>query len=65
LQHQSTYYAFLNGLENMLEYYLEKKDDEYFFKLLMVKDQLSNKNINSVKLIRSNGYYIQQAQITP
>lgn len=45
LQHQATYFAFLNGLENMIEYYLDKKNDEHFYKLLLVRDQLTNKNI--------------------
>jgi hypothetical protein len=38
LQHQATYFAFLNGLENMIEYYLDKQNDEYFYKLLLVRD---------------------------
>lgn len=58
LQHQSTYFSFLNGLENMIEYYLDKQNDEYFYKLLQVRDQLTNKNTHSITLIRSNGFYI-------
>lgn len=48
----------MNGIENMLDYYLDKNNDEYFHKLLLVRDQLSFKNLSSVKLIRSNGFYI-------
>jgi hypothetical protein len=59
LQHQSAYFSLLNGLENMIEYYLDKQNDEYFYKLLLVRDQLTNRNISSVKLIRSNGFYLQ------
>ena len=49
----------------MIDYYLDKNHDEYFYKLLQAKDQLTGKNIHSINLIRSNGFYIQQAQIIP
>lgn len=70
LQHQATYYTFLNGLEDQISSYLEKdkepyKSDEYFYKLLLVMDQLTNRNIHSINLIRSNGFYTQHAQIAP
>ncbi len=55
----------MNGLENMIEYYLDKKHDEYFYKLLQVRDLLSNRSIHSINLIRSNGFYIQQSDIAP
>lgn len=65
LQHQATYYAFMNGLENMIEYYLDKKNDEYFYKLLSVRDLLSNRCIHTISLVRSNGFYIQLSDIAP
>jgi hypothetical protein len=65
LQHQSTFFAFMNGVENMIEYYLDKENDEYFYKLLLIRDQLANKNTSQISLIKSNGFYVQQSNITP
>jgi hypothetical protein len=58
LQHQCSFYTFLNGIENMLEYYLDKENDECFYKMLETRDLLIGKNTQSVILIRSNGFYI-------
>ena len=33
LQHQATFYFFLNGLENIIEIYRDKHQDEQFFKV--------------------------------
>ena len=38
LQHQQSYLALLQGVENMLEYYLQDGRDEYFAKLLETRD---------------------------
>jgi len=38
LQHHSTYYSLMNGIENMIDYYLDKNHGEYFHKLLLVRD---------------------------
>ena len=61
LQHQSTFYTFLNGVENMLEYYLDKENDEYFQKMLEIRDLVTGKNTHSVLLIRSNGFFVSNA----
>ena len=38
LHHQATFYHFLNGLENILEIYRDKLQDEHFFKVIEVRD---------------------------
>lgn len=58
LQHQVSFYAFLNGLETRIEYYLDKRNDEYFAKLLELRNMVCNKNMHQIKLVRGNGYYI-------
>jgi len=42
----------------MLEYYLDKKHEECFNKILGVRDLLINRNTSSIQLIRSNGYFV-------
>lgn len=44
LQHQATYYHFLNGLENILEIYRDKKQDEHFYKVMDVRNMAIKRN---------------------
>ena len=64
LQHQATFYHFLNGLENILEIYRDKLQDEYFFKVMEVRD-LAIKRKQGLILNMKNGFYISQASIHP
>ena len=41
LQHQSSYLCLLNGIEDMIEYYLEKESDEYFAKLFETRSAVT------------------------
>ena len=45
----------------MLEYYLDKENDECFYKMLEVRDLVIGKNTQSVILIRSNGFFVSNA----
>ena len=58
LQHQSSYLCMLNGIENMIEYYLEKESDEYFAKLMETRSIVTRQNLNEICLLRSNGNFI-------
>ena len=57
LQHQATFYHFLNGLENILEIYRDKQLDENFFKVMEVRDQATKRRQGLVLNLR-NGFYI-------
>ena len=57
LQHQATYYHFLNGLENIMEIYRDKQQDEHFFKVMEVRD-LATKRRQGLVLNMKNGFYI-------
>ena len=48
----------LNGIENMIEYYLEKESDEYFAKLIETRSIVTRQNLNEICLLRSNGNFI-------
>jgi hypothetical protein len=64
LQHQSIFYHFLNGLENILELYRDKENDEYFSKVLDVQ-QNTIKRQDGMLLNMRNGFYVTQAGISP
>ena len=49
----------------MLEYYLDKENEECFHKLLDVRDVVTSRNTHSVILIRSNGFFASNAQLSP
>lgn len=49
----------------MLDYYLDKKNDECFKKLIAVRDLATFRNTNSIILIRSNGYFASNANLNP
>ena len=57
LQHQSVYYQFLNGLENILDIFREKQNDEYFGKVIDVRES-AIKRQSGVILNLKNGYYV-------
>ncbi len=48
----------LNGIENMIEYYLEKESDEYFSKLFETRSAVTRQNLNEIHMMRSNGYFV-------
>ena len=64
LQHHSTYYQFLNGLENILDLYRDKHEDEYFHKVTDVREAAIKKQTGLILNMR-NGFYITQASISP
>lgn len=49
----------------MIEYYLEKENAECYEKLCDVRDQITNRNTNCVIMIKSNGFYANNAQLSP
>ena len=63
MQHQKLYGKFLYGIENLLETYLDKKNDENFAKILDVRDILLKKN--TTLRMHSNGFNMQKVQISP
>ncbi len=65
LQHQSSYLCMLNGIENMIEYYLDKESDEYFAKLFETRSAVTRQNINEIHMMRSNGYFVTQGTVNP
>jgi len=48
----------LNGIEHMIEYYLEKESDEYFAKLFDARSAVTRQNLNEIHMMRSNGYFV-------
>ena len=44
LQHQATFFHFLNGVENILEIYRDKQSDEHFYKVMEVRDGAIRRN---------------------
>ena len=64
LQHQATFYHFLNGLENILEIYRDKNQDELFYKVMDVRNQAIKRQQGLILNLR-NGFYISQASVNP
>lgn len=57
LQHQATYYTFLNGIENILEIYRDKGQDEQFYKVLDVREKAIKRRQGFILNLK-NGFYI-------
>ena len=57
LQHHSTYYQFLNGLENILDFYRNNNNDEYFRKVTDIREAAIRKQTGLILNMR-NGFYI-------
>jgi len=64
LQHQATFYHFLNGLENIMEIYRDKHSDEHFFKVMEVRDMAIRRR-EGLLLNLKNGFHISQASVNP
>lgn len=63
LQHHATFYRFMNGLENILDLYRDKGEDEYFHKVTDVRE-LATKRQPGLILNLRNGFYVTQAGIS-
>jgi len=55
----------LNGIENMIDYYLEKESDENFAKLFETRSAVTRQNLNEIHMMRSNGYFVTQGTVNP
>lgn len=62
LQHQATYYHFLNSLESILTVYRDNGNDEYFAKVMEVRSAAIKSQSGATLLLR-NAYYVTQAGI--
>ena len=49
----------------MLEYYLDKGNEHSFYKLLEIRDLVTNRSSNSIVLIRSNGFFASNSLLAP
>ena len=59
LQHHGTYYHFLNGLENILDFYRDplQNNDEYFRKVTDVREAAIRKQTGLI-LNMKNGFFV-------
>jgi hypothetical protein len=64
MQHHSSFFQLLNGLDVMMQHYLDKKDDENFSKInKAIADVV--KRQQGLLMLESNAFYVQQAGVSP
>ena len=63
LMHHSLFFRFLNGLESIVEIFRDKHEDEYYHKVLAVRDNLTQQR-RGIYIHLKNGFFVSQASHT-